>query len=284
MTKELDRAATPKLRFPGVKLVIDGSIQGFTARLRPPGYLTGPNGLWNIPPQELGHIVETIHRAGLIVYCHVNGDEAVDAFLDAVEGALTADPRPDHRHAAQHAQLTHVDQFRRMAALGVCANLFSNHIFYWGDQHASATVGPDRAASMNAAATALREGVPIALHSDVPVTPLAPLHEAWCAVNRLTATGRVLGEHERISVGEALHAVTLGPAYQLKMDNEVGSIEPGKWADFAVLEEDPFKVDPSTLKDIPVWGTVLGGVVHRATSPSGRGRDAAPHGAVVVGR
>jgi hypothetical protein len=117
---------------------------------------------------------------------------------------------------------------------------------------------------MNACATALREGVPFAIHSDAPVTPLAPLFTAWCAVNRLTASGATLGEHERIGVAEALRAVTLGAAHTLHLDAEVGSIECGKRADFAVLEDDPLAVDPRHLKDVKVWGTVQGGRVFRA--------------------
>ena len=97
-----------------------------------------------------------------------------------------------------------------------------------------------------------------------PVTPMGPLFTAWCAVNRLTASGRVQGEYERIDVAQALHAITLGPAYTLKLDGEVGSIETGKHADFAVLEQDPFEVGPTDLRDIPVWGVVQGGRVFEA--------------------
>ena len=104
----------------------------------------------------------------------------------------------------------------------------------------------------------------MAIHSDAPVTPLAPLFTAWCAVNRMTASGRVQGEDERISVSEAIYAITLGAAYTLHMDDEVGSIEVGKRADFAVLEQDPFNCDPAALKDIEVWGTVQGGRVFSA--------------------
>jgi len=131
--------------------------------------------------------------------------------------------------------------------------------YYWGDQHRDITMGPDRAARMDACSTAERLGVRFAIHSDAPVTPLAPLFTAWCAVNRLTASGQVLGPNERITVASALHAITLGAAYTLKMDHLVGSIEPGKWADFAVLEDEPTKVAPEALKDGPVWGTVTGG-------------------------
>jgi predicted amidohydrolase YtcJ len=101
----------------------------------------------------------------------------------------------------------------------------------------------------------------LAIHSDAPVTPLGPLFSAWCAVNRVTPSGRVLGENERISVPQAMHAITLGAAWTLKLDHEIGSIECGKRADFCVLEDDPFSVDVMALKDVPVWGTVLSGRV-----------------------
>jgi predicted amidohydrolase YtcJ len=97
------------------------------------------------------------------------------------------------------------------------------------------------------------------IHSDAGVTPLGQLHTAWCAVNRTAQSGRVLGEAERITAGEALYAATMGAAYQLFRDREIGSIEAGKLADFAVLDEDPIAVAPAQLKDVPVWGTVLGG-------------------------
>ena len=145
-------------------------------------------------------------------------------------------------------------------------NLFANHHFYWGDEHYKLTVGPERAERMNAAGTALREGVPMAIHSDAPITPLGPLFTGWCAVNRLTASGRTLGEADKISVDEALYAITLGAAYTLHMDQEIGSIEAGKFADFAILDQDPYEVDPIALKDIGVWGTVVGGVPHQSTA------------------
>jgi predicted amidohydrolase YtcJ len=257
---ELGKYSTQKLRLGIVKLFLDGSIQGFTARLRPPGYFNGrPNGLWLMDPETFPQTLLAYHKAGLTVHCHCNGDEAVDVFLDALEQAQAAAPRADHRHTIHHCQLTTRDQYRRMASLGACANIFANHIYYWGDQHYGITVGPDRAQRMDACATAGQLGVPFVLHSDAPITPINQLHSAWCAVNRLTATGRVLGEHERIPVYDALQAVTLDAAYTLKMDKDVGSIEPGKLADFTVLEDDPLTVDPLKLKDIKIRGTVLGG-------------------------
>jgi predicted amidohydrolase YtcJ len=173
-------------------------------------------------------------------------------------------PRLDHRFTLQHVQLADAAQFRRMAALGVGVNLFANHHFYWGDQHRSITVGPERAERMNACATALREGVAMAIHSDAPVTPLAPLFTAWAAVNRHTASGHVLGAAERITVPQALRAITLGAAHCLGLDGEIGSIECGKQADFCVLHDDPLAAAPQALKDVGVWGTVQGGRVFKA--------------------
>jgi len=268
---QLKSEESDRLRFGIVKLFLDGSIQGFTARISWPHYYNPPeghpgNGIWLTAPDQIADIVEHYHRAGLTVHCHCNGDEASEAFIGAVETVLERYPRWDHRHTVTHSQLTTRAQYRRMKALGMCANIFSNHIFYWGDQHRDFTVGPERARGMDATATALREGVPFTIHSDSPVTPLGHLHTMWCAVNRRTATGEKLGETENLSVEEALHAVTLGAAYQIKLDHDIGSLEVGKRADLAVLDADPLTVDPMELKDIGVWGTVLGGVVHQAGS------------------
>ncbi|MNT61532.1 Guanine deaminase [compost metagenome] len=93
-----------------------------------------------------------------------------------------------------------------------------------------------------------------------------PLFTAWCAVQRQSASGRDMGEAERLTVADALHAVTMGAAYTLGLDHRIGSIAPGKLADFAVLEDDPATVDPAQLKDVRVWGTVLGGRVFAAPS------------------
>ncbi len=251
---------TDKLRFGAVKVVVDGSIQGFTARVRWPGYFNGqPNGIWIGSPEGLRETIHFFHAEGLQLHIHTNGDEATELALDALESALAKHPRADHRHTLQHCQMADAAQFRRMAALGVGVNLFANHLYYWGDAHLDLTMGPDRASRMDGCATALAHGVPLAIHSDAPITPLGPLFTAWCAVNRLTSSGQVLGAAERISVPQALHAITLGAACSLHMDGDVGSIEVGKFADFCVLADDPTTVDPKALKDVRVTGTVIGG-------------------------
>ncbi|MEZ5738858.1 MAG: amidohydrolase [Burkholderiaceae bacterium] len=271
VAKTIERArwlatqSTDKLRLGRVKLVIDGSIQGFSARIRWPGYFNGaPNGLWYTAPDALREVLSLGLRHGVHIHMHTNGDEATELVLDTMTDLSRDHSWADHRFTFQHCQLADEAQFRRMKALGMGVNLFANHAFYWGDEHYTQTVGPERAERMNACATALRVGVPLAIHSDAPVTPLGPLFTAWCAVNRQTSSGRTLGEAQKIPVADALRAITLGAAYSLKLDSEIGSIEAGKQADFAVLGQDPTEVAPEALRDIPIWGTVLGGEVNEA--------------------
>lgn len=261
----LKARSTDRLRLGMIKVVADGSIQGFTARLRQPGYHNGaPNGMWYVAPEHLREIYDRALAAGLHVHTHTNGDEATQLAIETLEQALQKCPAPDHRFTLQHCQLADAAQFRKMSKLGMCVNLFANHHFYWGDEHYRLTVGPERAERMNACRTALANDLPMAIHSDAPITPLGPLFTAWCAVNRITSSGRVQGEYERIEVSDALYAITLGAAHTLKLDGEIGSIEAGKHADFAVLEDDPTSVGGDKLKDIRVWGTVQGGRIFEA--------------------
>ena len=265
-TAKLKQRTTDRLDLGRIKVVADGSIQGFSARMLWPGYYNGAeNGLWYIAPDQLTEIYELAIKAGVQVHTHTNGDEATQLTIDTLEDVLRRAPDADHRFTLQHCQLASEHQFRQMARLGMCVNLFANHHFYWGDEHYTLTVGPERAERMNACRTALAQGVPMAIHSDAPVTPLGPLFTAWSAVHRLTASGRVQGEGERISVEEALFAITKGAAITMKMDHQIGSIEIGKRADFAVLEDDPTEVDPMALKDVEVWGTVQGGRIFPAS-------------------
>ena len=258
--------STDRMRLGAIKIVADGSIQGFSARLRSPGYFNGaPNGLWYITPEHMAEIYEKALDNGLLVHTHTNGDQATQLALEMLEAALLKHPAQDHRFTLQHCQLADAAQFRQMSKLGMCVNLFANHHFYWGDEHYALTVGPERAERMNAARTALNNNIPMGIHSDAPITPLGPLFTAWCAVNRTTASGRVLGANECISIDEALYAITLGAAYTLKLDGEIGSIEAGKRADFAVLEDDPTQATAESIKDVRVWGTVQGGRIFAAS-------------------
>ncbi len=245
-----------------LKWIADGSIQGFTGKLLWPGYCGGDDhGFLIFREEELVDNVVAFHQAGFQVAIHANGDETIAVALAALERVLHKAPRFDHRHRLEHCQMASRAMLRKMAALGVGANFFSNHIFYWGDIHRTKTMGADKARRMDPAASALEETVAISLHSDHPVTPVGPLFTMWCAVNRLTRSGHHLGGAEALTPLQALRAVTLGSAFLIKRDHELGSIEVGKWADFTVLDQNPLTIEPMSIKDIQVVTTVLAGAV-----------------------
>lgn len=259
---------TPKLFFKGVKYLSDGSFPAMSLRVNFPGYLDGGNGLRNfVPWEDMADRMEPYWRAGLQIHCHANGDEAVDASLDALAELQRRHPRFDHRFTLEHYCISTPMQARRLKALGGLASVNNYFVHYRSQLHSAVGYGPDRSEALARLASLEREGVVFALHSDysLVVVPMHPLTAAWVAVNRIAQDGRtVMGEGERIGVDRALRAITIDAAYVLGMEREVGSLEPGKWADFAILDEDPYEVDPMRLKDIGVWGTALAGRLHPA--------------------
>lgn len=257
---QLKQLNNDKLYFGAIKFVSDGSIQGFTSRLNWPGYFNGaPNGLFNMDTAQLKADILPFWQAGFPIHVHVNGDQATDAALDALEYLQTVAPRRDGIYVLEHNQMAAPESFQRAHRLGAYADLFSNHIYYWGDQHYSILLGPDRANRMDDPVSAMREHVPFTLHTDSPVTPMGPLHTMWSAMNRVTASGRVLGAQSKLSASDALRAVTFGAATILNLQKDIGSIEVGKRADFTVLGQDPLLVDPMQVKDIPVLATMVNG-------------------------
>jgi predicted amidohydrolase YtcJ len=266
--------STGRIRVGPVKIVYDGSIQGYTAELsqayvHPPA--PGANPIWNVTPavQGLYDLARPFWDAGIRLAVHVNGDSAVGGLVTVLRRLETDSAWADHRTTFEHNQSARADQYDSLRALGATANLFPGHIWFYGPQHERYTLGA-RAADIAAADWALSRGIPFSLHSDAPVTPTYPLFSAWTAVNRImpTANDSVLGPSHRITVGQALRAVTMGSAYLLGAESEIGSIEPGKFADFAVLGQDPFAVSPTRLCAVPVLATVIGGQVWVPPTPT----------------
>jgi predicted amidohydrolase YtcJ len=252
-----------RLRVGAVKLIADGSIQGYTGYLGqpyfvPPGEDPTYRGYPRIEREELIRLVERYHAAGRQVAVHGNGDAAIDDILDAFETALRRHPRPDARPIVIHAQMARDDQLDRMRALGVIPSFFSLHTFYWGDRHRTIFMGPERAARMSPARSALERGVRFTIHCDTPVVPMEPLRLVWAAVNRRTRSDFVVGEAERLTPLEALRAVTIDAAFQHFEEERKGSLEPGKLADLVVLSRSPLE-EVETIDRIQVMETVIGG-------------------------
>lgn len=258
--------ATEQLRWPkAVKTASDGAFISQLMRLGPPGYLDGHEGEWMVPPEHQLPSVEPYWRDGWDVYYHVNGDEGLDVVLDVFETLRTRHPRVDHRFSLEHFGLSRDDQIRRFARIGggsVSINGYYLHSF--ADRYAEHGVGYARASQMTRLGSLARAGVPFTMHSDCPMGPIEPLLAVTTAVTRRTAEGRVMAPEQRVSVDAALRAVTIDAAWSLRLDDELGSIAPGKRADFVVLEKSPFDVRPERIRDIDIWGTVYEGRVFEA--------------------
>jgi len=227
-----------------IKIIADGSPQGMTAWLSEPypatsGQAPDYRGVATLAPGELQAQVFEHHRAGRRLAIHANGDAAIDAALDALEAALDAYPRDDHRHLIVHAQTVRHDQLPRMARLGVGASFFPSHVRYWGEWHRSRSLGPERAARISPLARADAAGVRYSLHTDTPVTPMRPFEVVSIAAQRRLPSGEVLGPAQRVSRLRALRALTIDAAWQAGLEHDRGSIEVGKRADLIVLNADP---------------------------------------------
>jgi predicted amidohydrolase YtcJ len=269
----VQRGDTDKIRTGPVKVVFDGSIQGYTGVLSTPYAAPPPPGAnptWNVQPGSITALLRPFWNAGFRVAVHVNGDSATQMLIEALDSLQAGHPRADHRTTFEHNQSAFERQYDAIAARGGTVNLFPGHVYFWGPQHERYTLGT-RAADIAAADWAVERGIPFSLHSDAPVTQAAPLFLAWSAVNRIMPTpgDSVLGASHRITVGQAMRAITWGGAYLLGADSVIGSIRPGKYADFTVLAQDPFAADPVQLCAIPVVATVVGGVVWQAPTPRG---------------
>ena len=247
---------------PRVKIIADGSIQGYTGYLSEPYHVpfkgdAGYRGYPSVARDELFRQVAGLYQRRIPVAIHCNGDASIDDGLDAIEAAMEAHPWPEARPLIIHAQMTRKDQIERMALLGVTPSFFSAHTYYWGDRHAAIFMGPERAANMSPARWALDAGIRFSSHLDTPVTPMLPLQAVWSQVERESTGGTVIGPAQRIERMPALRAVTVDAAWQVFMDHEIGSIEPGKRADLVVLSDNPLTA--ADLRAIKVDRTVIDG-------------------------
>ncbi|EKF73774.1 hypothetical protein A11A3_11858 [Alcanivorax hongdengensis A-11-3] len=249
-----------------VKLVSDGSIQGYTAFLSqpyyrlPPEYPPGYVGFPAMDTSALAAQVTEFHCKGRRVAVHANGDAAIAMTLDAVAAARRACPQIKADTVLVHAQMATPAQLDRMVALEVTPTFFNTHVYYWGDRHRDLFLGPQRAARISPLAQAQKRGLRFTLHADSPVVPFLPLQLVWNAVYRRTSGGELLGPQEAIGVQRALQAVTIDAARQLGVDGWTGSLVPGKKADLVWLDRDPREFLQG-WQSIQVLGTWVNGVL-----------------------
>ncbi len=261
--------STDKLIFSDhAKLFTDGAFFSQLMMVGAPGYLDGHEGEWLMVPEKFEQAARLFWHKGYKIHVHCTGDLGLELALDVLEKLQNERPRFNHRYTIEHFGLSTPAQVRRMADLGAIASVNIYYLHELSDIYARQGIGHERAYSMARLGTLKRNNIPFALHSDYTMAPALPLNSAWVAATRINEAGNVACEDEIVPLEDALKAITIDAAYVLGLEHEVGSLRAGKRADFTVLEQDPFDVGAQGLKDIPIWGTVFGGIPHKIEKPS----------------
>jgi predicted amidohydrolase YtcJ len=253
----------------GGKMFVDGSpwtgtitmtkpylVNDMTVKIMdtPAGYMQKPY----VSQEELQAFIDNIFKSKRSAKLHVEGDQAIQMALDAIEKGLAKYPWDDHRILLAHVPMIRDDQIERAKKMGVQLTFLMAHVKYWGDV-IPILVGDERGRRWCPVASAKKIGANFAFHFDGPTSPNKPLETLQTVTTRKTVGGNVLGPEERISIDDAIRGYTINAAYQLFMEKEVGSIEPGKYADMIILNDNPRRIDPEKLSNIKVLATYVGG-------------------------
>ena len=248
----------------GYKIFLDGSPQGRTAWMRTP-YTNAENyyGYGTMLDKDVERIIEKSYNTDLQLLAHCNGDRAVEQFIHCIKkiGKNIEKIRP----VLIHGQLIGIDQLDEIKKLGIIPSFFVAHTYYWGDVHIK-NFGLERAQKISPAGSSSKKKIVYTFHQDSPVLEPNMFETIWCAVNRKTKQGIILGTDERISVIEAIKAVTVNSAYQYFEESNKGSIKEGKKADLIVVDKNPLKVDSDELRNIKVLETIKDGQTIYKTS------------------
>jgi predicted amidohydrolase YtcJ len=248
------------IRFGGTfEHICDGSFSERTMSRSTPYPGSNPPYYGNVTTtqEDLNAWAERVHRAGIQVNCHANGDVAIAMVLTAYERALRLFPRPDARPKVTHCTLINDDLVRRMKAIDAVPALFTTYAYYNSDKfHFYGEALMQRCMAFR---TLLDAGIVVAGGSDFPPGPFDPRMGIQGMVTRTGWNGETWGANQKISVDEALRVNTLNGAYDTHEDAIKGSITPGKLADFVILADDPHTVDQEKIKDIEIVRTVVGG-------------------------
>jgi hypothetical protein len=255
-----------RLSFAGIKLYADGTLGGWTAYF-PDGYVGDPcrTGQLYHEPEEYRALIAKAHGAGLQTATHAQSPTAIEMVVSAIEAAQAADPRPDARHRIEHCGLPTPDQVDRMAVAGIRPVNQPQHHYNWGEGVEQAIGTPGE--RFNPLGEFARAGVPVTISSDAPVAEPRPLEAIQASVTRITRRGHRLGPDElAIDVRTALRGHTIEAARSIGREADLGSLEVGKRADFAVLSADVDEVAPEAIGRIAVLQTWIDGTRHHAAA------------------
>ncbi|KHK95837.1 hydrolase [Microbacterium mangrovi] len=250
-----------QLSFAGIKLYADGTLGGWTAYF-PDGYVGDPcrTGQLYHEPAEYAELIRRAHEVGLQTATHAQSPTAIEMVVAAIEAAQAADPRPDARHRIEHCGLPTPEQIARMASAGIRPVNQPQHYYNWGEGVEQAIGTPGE--RFNPLGEFVRAGVPVTISSDAPVAEPRPLEAIQASVTRITRRGHKLGPDDlAIDVRTALRGHTIEAARSIGREDDLGSLEVGKRADFAVLDIDVDEVVPDEIGRIAVLQTWVDGTL-----------------------
>lgn len=256
------------LSFAGIKFYADGTLGGWTAYF-PDGYVGDPcrTGQLYHQPDDYAALIRKAHVAGLQTATHAQSPAALEMVISAIEAAQRARPEDDARHRIEHCGLPTPAQIRRMARAGIRPVNQTQHYYNWGEGVTAAIGTPGE--RFNPLGEFIAEGVPVTISSDAPVAEPRPLEAIQAAVTRVTRRGHKLGPDTlRISAEQALLAHTRNAAKTLGREDDLGSLAPGKRADFTVLAADPLRVGGEDIGAIPIEATWVDGCCRFASAPA----------------
>ncbi|MEB3193762.1 MAG: amidohydrolase [Cyanobacteriota bacterium] len=263
MRPDLDKRYVNRVRLGGIKFWLDGSIptawMSQPYAVNPPGTEPGYRSYQQIPDGVLESTFDRWWTSNVQINMHMNGDAAAEQALRAIEKAIAKHGMADHRPVFIHASYLRPDQIQRLRAVGGVPSFLTSGLIPGGETVVKLW-GPERANNAMAAMSMQRNGIPFTFSHDAPVSPqpwILPLIDA--GVNRRTPSGLVIGPDQRVTPYLGLKAVTAHAAWQIKEEKSKGTLEVGKLADLVILERNPLKVDPATIKDIAVVETIKEG-------------------------
>ena len=241
-----------------IKLFSDGAMYSQNMVLRD-GYLDGHQGIWLMEGEVFKQTFQLYWDAGYQIHVHQNGDGGLDRILDVLDENIKRNPRKDHRTTIVHFGYSAKDQIERMKTLGVIVSANPYYVYVLSELYSRKGVGFKRSQQMVRLGDVDAADIPISLHSDMPMAPASPLVLMHSAVNRINYANKVAGPNQRISAITALKGVTLNSAYTMGLEDDYGSISPGKYANFTILSHNPLTIDPLLIKDIEIKGTAVEG-------------------------
>ncbi len=264
-TKWYSKSYNNHYRIAGIKLTLDGSPQGRTAWRDVP-YLIPPDGQPKtysgypaIPNNEdVKKVFDTAFSNNYQILIHANGEAAIDQMLGGVAYGANKYGNKERRTVLIHGQFIKMNQLDSLKKYDVVASLFPMHTFYWGDWYKK-IIGPVKAQQISPINTALKKGLHVTSHTDAPVAFPNMMMILWTTVNRVSRSGTVMGPDERLTPYQALQTITAWGAWQHFEESAKGTLTAGKLADMVILDKNPLKVDPMTLKDIKVMETIKEG-------------------------